>query len=83
MSVVDIYTAQEKQGHDANIQIIHDKRLVAVLQRAGQRRPFRIAQLRVARKMFYPAGNEITFKLNGTEVKALVGDVMKSEAGLA
>jgi hypothetical protein len=83
LSVVDIYTALEKQGYDANLQIIQDKRLVAVLQRAGQRRPFRIAQLRVARQMFYPLSDEITVRLNGRDVKGHVGDIVRSEAALA
>lgn len=83
LSVVDIYTAEEKQGHDANMQMIHDKRLVAVLQRAGQMRPFRLAQLRVARAMFFPAGDTVKFKLNGTEVQGQVGQIVRSEAGLA
>lgn len=83
LSAVNIYTAEETQGPDANMQIIQDKRLVATMQRAGQMRPFRIAQLRVARKMFYPADDVVSVTLNGTKTKVRVGDVVKSEAGLA
>lgn len=83
LSAVDIYTADEKQGHDANLQVIHDKRLVAVFQRAGLQRPFRIAQLRVARQMFYPAGNRVEVKLGANTVQARVDEIVKSEVGLA
>lgn len=83
LSVVDIYTADEKTGHEANEQVIHDKRLIAVFQRAGLRRPFRIAQLRVAKSMFYPGDNKVTVTIGGKLVAGRVTDVIKSESGLA
>ena len=83
LSVIDVATGQEKQGVDANSQIIEDKRLVATFQRAGRRRAFRIAQLRVARDRYYPATDPIAIEIDGKKVVGKVNDVVKSEAGLA
>ena len=63
--------------------MIADKRLASVFQRAGMFRPFRLAQLRVAKKLFYPADNRIAVTIDGQVVEGKVSDVVKSEAGLA
>jgi len=76
---LDLETGQEKMGPDAVQQIIDDKRLTAVFQRAGRRDGFRVAQLQVARESYYPADD--TFTLNGQQVR--IADIFRSEAGLA
>lgn len=74
----------EYEGYDAAMQIIKDKRLIAIFQRAGATsKPFRIAQLQVARDQYYPAEETFQIKL-GNETKTVrVADIVRSEAGLA
>ena len=81
--VLDLATGDEKVGPDANQQIIADKRLVAVFQRAGRRRPYRIAQLKVAHQMYYPTEERITVNTPEGPLVGRLGDIIKSEAGLA
>ena len=72
------------EGYDAALQIIKDKRLIAIFQRAGATsRPFKIAQLQVAREQYYPADETFQIKF-GNETKTVkVSDLVKSEAGMA
>lgn len=82
--VLDPSTGAELVGSDAVRKIIEDKRLTAVFQRAGaQSRPFRIAQLRVAKDQYLPANDPIALTVNGMPVTGKIGDFIKSEAGLA
>lgn len=75
---------QEYVGCDAAKQIIKDKRLIAVFQRAGQKsKAFKIAQLQIAKEQYYPAGEAFTLQLGGATVNVTVADVIRSEAGLA
>ncbi len=75
---------QEYEGPQAAAQIIQDKRLIAVFQRAGiQSKAFRIAQIQIAKEQYYPADETFTVTLDGHPVTAKVSDVMRSEAGMA
>lgn len=82
--VLGLTDGQEYAGFDAAKEIIRDKRLIAVFQRAGQRsKPFRIAQLQVARDQYYPAEETLALTLGGQNVNVKIGDIVRSEAGLA
>jgi hypothetical protein len=84
MVVVDPATGAELAGPDAVLKVIDDKRLLAVFQRAGRRTPFRVAQIKVARAYYWPSEDPVTVRLaDGTVLTGKVGDVVKSEAGLA
>lgn len=77
-------TGQELAGPDAARQIIRDKRLAAVFQRAGRVSPeFRVAQVRVAHHMYYPAAMPLTIRFPNYSARISVGDLITSEAGLA
>lgn len=81
---VDAATGVEAIGPEANRLIIRDKRLIAVFQRNGRiSRPFRLAQLRVAKAQYYPADDQVAV-YTGTEVwTGKIRDVVRSEAGMA
>ncbi|MCH7904843.1 MAG: hypothetical protein IH944_09790 [Armatimonadetes bacterium] len=82
--VADPTVGAELHGPDANQRIIHDKRLIAVFQRAGQLSDeFNVCQILTARDNYYPADDEIVVEVGGREMKCLVKDIFKSEAGLA
>ncbi len=75
---------QEYFGFDAAKQIIKDKRLIAVFQRAGQKsKPFKIAQIQIAKEQYYPSEESFSLQFGGQTVNVKVCDVVKSEAGLA
>lgn len=75
---------REMVGPDAAKEIIYDKRLAAIFSRAGALSPsFKIAQLRVAKSRYFPADDQVTIQLGGRAVSVRVGDVVRSEAGLA
>jgi hypothetical protein len=78
------------RGREAVHAIRDDKRLTAVFQNAGEKsRAYQIAQLRLARAMYYLASQDFTLKcLTRAGDKALVitllgryGEVLRSEAG--
>jgi len=82
--VLDIASGDMKMGADANREIIEDKRLIASFQRAGRIcDEFRIAQIKTAKAMYYPANDPISFTVNGRTFSGKVSDVFKTEAGLA
>lgn len=83
--VLDLATGEERKGPDANMACVHDKRLVAVFQRAGLlSKPFRLAQLRSAKQQFYPGDDPVTVVFpDGHTEQASVHDFIKSEAGMA
>jgi hypothetical protein len=84
LDVVDPQTGAEATGPDAAHAIVDDKRLTATLQRAGlMSSAFRIAQLQTAKDLYYPASNLIAVPLGDSVAKVRVGDVVRSEAGLA
>lgn len=75
---------QELEGFFAAKQIIKDKRLISVFQRAGrQSRQFKIAQLQEAKLQYFPDEEQFPLKLGGQTVNVKVSDVLRSEAGLA
>lgn len=81
---LDPTTGAELVGNEAVLKIIDDKRLTAVFQRAGTlSRAFRIAQIQVAKRQYYPADLPIKVTINGTELTGKVSDIILSEAGLA
>jgi hypothetical protein len=84
LNVLGLTDGQEYLGYDAAKQIILDKRLIAVFQRAGQlSKAFRIAQLQVAKEQYYPADEVVSVKLGGQPVSLKVRDIVHSEAGMA
>jgi hypothetical protein len=84
LEVVDPVSGDELSGHDAAMKIVGEPRLAAVFQRAGKlSRKFRIAQIQAAKSMFYPGSDSVTFTLAGKTVTAKVGDIIKTEAGMA
>ena len=80
---VEPTTGEIARGPAANTAIIDDKRLIAVFQRAGRRKAFRLAQLRAAKSMYYPADTIVTVKLDDRTLSGRVGDIFRSEAGMA
>jgi hypothetical protein len=81
---LDLRTGDEKVGLDAVATIIDDKRLTAVFQRAGERcDAYRLAQLKVAKEWYFPADDTVKFQVDGNPVAMRVGDLVRSEAGLA
>lgn len=81
--VVEPTTGEIARGPAANTAIIDDKRLIAVFQRAGRRKAFRLAQLRAAKTMYYPADTIVTVKLDDRTLSGRVGEIFRSEAGMA
>jgi hypothetical protein len=80
---LDINCLLETVGAGANQQIIRDKWLIATFQRAGQRTPYRLAQLKVAKRMYWPLADVFTVNINGKEIKDSLFKVFKTEAGAA
>lgn len=80
----DLSNGEQKTGPEAAQLIIADKRLAAVFQRAGRlSRGFRVAQLRVAKELYYPGDDQIVVSAGKSVLSGKVSDVVKSEAGLA
>lgn len=84
LQVLDLSSGQELTGPAANREIIRDKRLIAVFQHAGAMSPTFIAmQLRAARDMYLPSNDPIAVQVGDRTLTGVVGDFVKSEAGLA
>lgn len=84
LAAVDPGTGAELVGSDAVMKVVEDKRLTAVFQRAGKRSlAFRIAQVQIARSVYWPANDPVSVAVNGKAFKCRVCDVVKSEAGMA
>ncbi|HEY0867242.1 MAG TPA: hypothetical protein VGE01_07685, partial [Fimbriimonas sp.] len=80
----DPSTGSVVRGPEAAQKIIDDKRLIAVFQRAGaQCRAFRLAQLRVAKKQYYPDEDAVSLICNEGVMFGKVSDFIRSEAGMA
>lgn len=81
---LDLDEGRELTGPEANLQIIRDKRLIAVFHRAGRvSHPNRVSQVMVAKSMYYPANDEVVVP-HATGLKVFrLGDFIKSEAGMA
>lgn len=81
---VEISTLRETVGPDATISIINDKRLASVFVRAGRlSEPFKVAQIKVAKALYYPAEDTLTLKLGDKTHSAKVKEIFRTEAGLA
>jgi hypothetical protein len=84
LRVVDPATGAELEGAAAALKIIDDKRLIAVFQRAGKlSKAFRLAQIGVARSMYYPGDDAVSIQIGGRTLSGRVSTIIKSEAGLA
>lgn len=85
LSLVDPATGGEITGAEATKKVIEDKRLIAVFQHAGLKSDeFNAMQIKSAKSQFYPEDDALTVTLpNGTVLTGHVGDVVKSEAGIA
>lgn len=84
LAAIDPGTGAELVGAEAVMKIVDDKRLTAVFQRAGKHsRAFRVAQVKVARLVYWPTNDPVKIMLNGQPMIAKASDVVRSEAGLA
>ena len=84
LACLDPSTGAEVTGEAATRKVIEDKRLIAVFQYDGLKSDaYDSMQLRSAKAQFYPADDTITLSVNGQTLTGKVGDVFKSEAGLA
>ncbi len=84
LTVVDPTTGAELSGNDAVRMVIEDKRLTACFQRAGRRSlAFRAAQVKTARKRYWPADDPFTAAAGQVVLKGSVKDIIRSEAGMA
>jgi hypothetical protein len=84
ITVVDPGTGAEISGPDAVHKIVDDKRLIAVFQRAGRHSHFfKVAQVMVAKSHYWPTEDTFTVMLDGMVLTGKVGDVVRSEAGIA
>lgn len=83
--VVDPDTGVELTGADAVMEVVNDKRLIAVFQRAGRHSAaFRTAQIKVAKSHYWAGDDPVTVTLDDqTTVEGKVSDIVKSEAALA
>lgn len=81
---LNLVNGEESVGAAAASQIIEDKRLVAVFQRAGRMSdPFIAAQIKAAKSMYLPVEDGVTLTVDGKTLTGKVSDLVKSEAGLA
>jgi hypothetical protein len=84
LDVLDLSTGAELLGPDANRQIIEDKRLIAVFQRAGLKSDkFNAMQLKTAHDIYLPSSDPISIQVGGRMVTGIISDFVKSEAGMA
>lgn len=85
LTVIDPATGAELVGAEAVRKVIDDKRLLAVFQRAGRRSDaYKISQIKIARSFYWPAADKIAVTAaGGAKTEGTIGDVVKSEAGLA
>lgn len=84
VACVDLKTGEELHGEKAAINIIEDKRLIAVFQRAGQvSDAYNAAQIRSAKNQFFPADDIVKITVDGQPMSGRIGDIIHSEAGMA
>lgn len=82
--VLDLETGVELTGADAVQQVIRDKRLIAVFQRAGLKSElYNAAQIRTAKRLFYPGDDPVSVTIAGRTLAGKIKDIVKSEAGMA
>lgn len=81
---MDLESGEIRVGAPAALEIIKDKRLTAVFQRAGLKSvDFCVAQLQAAKKQFYPGDEVVVVNLGGVDHNIRLTDVFRTEAGLA
>jgi hypothetical protein len=81
---LDPETGMEFTGREAANKIISDRRLASVFQHAGRVcRSFKVAQLQVAKDMFYPGDELLTLTVDGKKQSAKIKEIVRTEAGLA
>jgi len=81
---LDTNTRAERVGSAANELVITDKRLAAVFQRAGQFKPFRVAQVKTAKRMYWPAKEKWSIKKpSGEVISGTLDEIISSEAAMA
>lgn len=84
LAALDLATGAELTGPAAAQEIIDDKRLIAVFQRAGQKsEPFLAAQIQTAKNLYFPGEDAVSILIDGRTLTGKVSDIVKSEAGLA
>lgn len=84
LAALDIASGEVLTGASAALQIIKDKRLIAVFQRAGRiSTENRVAQLQIAKQQYFPGGDSVSITINGQKVSGIISTVIKSEAGMA
>ncbi len=84
IACLDLKSGDELHGEQAAMQVIEDKRLIAVFQRAGRiSDAFNSAQIRSAKQQFFPADDIVKVNVNGEVLTGRIGDVIHSEAGMA
>lgn len=81
LAALDIASGETKTGSEANRQIIQDKRLIAVFQRAGRGTPYRQVQIKAAKRIYWPMSDKIAPSVNGKPMPGVLSDVIKTEAG--
>ncbi len=81
---LDLVNGVQKIGPEASLEIIDEKRLIAVFQRAGLKsKEFRVAQLQSARDQFYPGKESILVNFQGQSQSVPLNKIFRSEAGMA
>jgi len=84
LAALDLETGTELIGPAAAQEIIEDKRHVAVFQRAGQKsEPFVAAQIKSAKRLYFPADDAITITAGDQTLTGKVTDIFRTEAGMA
>jgi hypothetical protein len=84
LAALDLVTGEERTGAAAAQEIIEDKRLIAVFQRAGRvSEPFVAIQIKAAKSMYMPAGDALIVNVDGKTLSGKVSDIIRSEAGMA
>ncbi|MGV3617646.1 MAG: hypothetical protein ACO1SV_20160 [Fimbriimonas sp.] len=84
LAALDLASGEERIGAAAAAEIIEDKRLIAVFQRAGRvSEPFVAAQIKAAKAMYLPASDPLSVTVDGRTISGKVSDVIRSEAGMA
>jgi hypothetical protein len=81
---LDTNNRDEHVGAGANQQVIKDKRLAAVFQRAGQFSAYRVAQVKTAKRMYWAAKEKWSIKKpSGEVISGTLDEIISSEAAMA
>ncbi|MDK3157594.1 hypothetical protein QPK87_13560 [Kamptonema cortianum] len=84
LACLDLESGELRVGPEANDVLIKDKRLTATFVRAGRlSQEFKVAQIQIAKELYYPADDPIVVKVGNKEYRGKVKDIFKTEAGIA